>query len=103
MTTEMNSQQIYKSVLNSAIQKALRKNLPLILEDAIQYLEEHDWQVKERKNRSKKPPPPLSSTEGSIKMNTPKILMESGDLTCISKTLKKFTGGFTTDEYSKSN
>ena len=80
-------------VLYSAIQKALRKNLPLILEDAIQYLEEHDWQVKERKNRSKKPPPPLSSTEGSIKMNTPKILMESGDLTCISKTLKKITGG----------
>jgi len=58
MTTEMNSQQIYKSVLNSAIQKALRKNLPLILEDAIQYLEEHDWQVKERKKRSKKPPSP---------------------------------------------
>ena len=43
--------------------------------------------------KSSKPPPPLCSPEGSIKMNTPKILMESGDLTCISKTLKKFTGG----------
>ena len=50
-------QQIYKSVLKSAIQKSFRKNFPLILEDAIQYLEEHDWQVKERRKRSKKPPP----------------------------------------------
>lgn len=40
-----------------------------------------------------KPPPPLNSPEGSIKMSAPKILMESDDLTCINKTLKKFTDG----------
>ena len=50
-------QQIYKSVLKSAIQKAFRKNFPMILEDAIGYLEEHDWEVKERRKRSKKSPP----------------------------------------------
>ena len=54
----MNSQQqIYKSVLKTAIQKAFRKNFPMILEDAIGYLEEHDWEVKERRKRSKKSPP----------------------------------------------
>ena len=59
----MDSQQIYKSILNSAIQKAFKKNLPQILEDTIQYLELHDWKVKERRKRSKKSSPSKTITQ----------------------------------------
>ena len=52
----MQSNQIYLSVLKTAIQKALTKNLPQILDDAVQYLENHDIQVKQRKKRSKSKP-----------------------------------------------
>jgi len=34
--------QIYLSVLKTAIQKSLTKNLPLILADAVQYLEDNN-------------------------------------------------------------
>ena len=37
-----------KSTLKIAIQKALTKNLPLILEDAVQSLENHHLQLKRR-------------------------------------------------------
>ena len=49
----MESNQIYISTLKTAIQKALTKNLPLILADAVEYLENHDFQVKQRKKRTK--------------------------------------------------
>ena len=52
----MQSNQIYLSVLKTAIKKALAKNLPQILDDAVQYLESHDIQVKQRKKRSKSKP-----------------------------------------------
>ena len=39
-----------ESTLKIAIQKALSKNLPLILEDAIQSLEKHHLQLKRSKN-----------------------------------------------------
>jgi len=52
----MQSNQIYLSVLKTAIQKALTKNLPQILDDAVQYLESHDIQVKQKKKRSKSKP-----------------------------------------------
>jgi len=45
--------QIYISTLKTAIQKALTKNLPLILNDAVEYLENHDFEVKQRKRRAK--------------------------------------------------
>jgi len=73
----MNSQQVYKSVLNSAIQKAFKKNLPLILEDAIKYLEEHDWQVKERRKRSKKPSP--SKNIADLEKRTDKNLSKTAE------------------------
>ena len=44
---------IYISTLKTAIQKALTKNLPLILNDAVAYLENHDFEVKQRKRRTK--------------------------------------------------
>ena len=44
---------IYISTLKTAIQKALTKNLPLILNDAVEYLENHDFEVKQRKRRTK--------------------------------------------------
>jgi hypothetical protein len=40
-------------ILKIAIQKALAKNLPLILEDAVQYLENHQLQLKRRKKIQK--------------------------------------------------
>ena len=49
----MQSNQIYISTLKTAIQKALTKNLPLILNDAVEYLENHDFEVKQRKRRTK--------------------------------------------------
>ena len=73
----MNSQQVYKSVLNSAIQKAFKKNLHLILDDAIAYLEEHDWQVKERRKRSKKPSP--SKNIADLEKRTDKNLSKTAD------------------------
>ena len=51
-STEMKNQ-IYISTLKTAIQKALTKNLPLILNDAVAYLENHDFEVKQRKRRTK--------------------------------------------------
>jgi len=51
--TEINDNQIYISTLKTAIQKALTKNLPLILNDAVEFLEKHDFEVKQRKRRSK--------------------------------------------------
>ena len=56
LTKNMESNQIYLSVLKTAIQKALTKNLPQILDDAVQYLESHDIQVKQKKKRSKSKP-----------------------------------------------
>ena len=56
MESKMESNQIYLSVLKTAIQKALTKNLPQILDDAVQYLESHDIQVKQKKKRSKSKP-----------------------------------------------
>ena len=53
MESKMQSNQIYRSVLKTAIQKALNKNLPQIMNDAVQYLEDHAIQVKQRKKRSK--------------------------------------------------
>ena len=53
MEAKMESNQIYLSVLKTAIQKAMNKNLPQILTDAVEYLENHDIQVKQRKKRSK--------------------------------------------------
>ena len=44
---------IYISTLKTAIQKALTKNLPLILNDVVEYLEKHDFEVKQRKRRTK--------------------------------------------------
>ena len=52
----MQSNQISISTLKTAIQKALTKNLSLILADAVEYLENHDFQVKQRKKRSKSKP-----------------------------------------------
>ena len=52
-TTAMQSNQISISTLKTAIQKALTKNLSLILADAVEYLENHDFQVKQRKKRTK--------------------------------------------------
>jgi len=71
----MDSQQIFKSVLKSAIQKAFRKNFPVILEDAIGYLEEHDWQVKERRKRSREPSP--SKTIKDLEKRTDKNLSKT--------------------------
>ena len=51
-STEMKNQ-IYISTLKTAIQKALTKNLPLILNDVVEYLEKHDFEVKQRKRRTK--------------------------------------------------
>ena len=48
--------QIYLSVLKTAIQKSLSKNFPLILADAVEYLEGHNFEVKQRKKRSKTKP-----------------------------------------------
>ena len=48
--------QIYLSVLKTAIQKSLTKNLPLILADAVQYLEDNNVTVKQRKKRTKTKP-----------------------------------------------
>ena len=45
--------QIYLSVLKTAIQKSLNKNLPQILSDAVQYLEDHNVEVKQRKKRTR--------------------------------------------------
>jgi hypothetical protein len=73
----MNPQQVYKSILNSAIQKAFKKNLPLILDDAIAYLEEHDWQVKERRKRSKKPSP--SKNIADLEKRTDKKLSKTAE------------------------
>ncbi len=73
----MNPQQVYKSVLNSAIQKAFKKNLPLILDDAIAYLEEHDWEVKERRKRSKKPSP--SKNIADLEKRTDKKLSKTAE------------------------
>ena len=50
------SNQIYLSVLKTTIQKSLNKNLPLILEDVVQYLENHNFQVKRRKKPLQKKP-----------------------------------------------
>ena len=52
----MESQQIYISTLKTAIQKALAKNLSQILEDAVEYLENHNFQVKRVKKRTKTKP-----------------------------------------------
>ena len=49
----MQSNQISISTLKTAIQKALTKNLSLILADAVEYLENHDFEVKQRKRRAK--------------------------------------------------
>ncbi len=49
----MQSNQIYISTLKTAIQKALTKNLPLILNDVVEYLEKHNFEVKQRKRRTK--------------------------------------------------
>ena len=98
----MNSQQqIYKSVLKTAIQKAFRKNFPMILEDAIGYLEEHDWEVKERRKRSKKSPPvkkiedlerrtdkKLSKTAEKMK-TTPYLNLNTNRVHSDSKQIKK--------------
>ena len=73
----MNPQQVYKSILNSAIQKAFKKNLPLILDDAIAYLEEHDWEVKERRKRSKKPSP--SKNIADLEKRTDKKLSKTAE------------------------
>ena len=73
----MNPQQVYKSILNSAIQKALKNNIPQILEDAIKYLEEHDWQVKERRKRSKKPSP--SKNIADLEKRTDKNLSKTAE------------------------
>jgi len=51
-STEMKNQ-IHISTLKTAIQKALTKNLPLILNDAVEYLEKYDFEVKQRKRRTK--------------------------------------------------
>ena len=48
-----NQTQIYLSVLKTAIQKSLNKNLPQILSDAVQYLEDHNVEVKQRKKRTR--------------------------------------------------
>lgn len=60
----MKSNQIYLSVLKTAIQKSLSKNLPQILEDAVQYLENHNFQ--RRKSLQKKT---QSSNSKQIKEN----------------------------------
>ena len=52
----MESNQIYLSVLKTAIQKSMNKYLPQILNDVVEYLENHDIQVKQRKKRSKSQP-----------------------------------------------
>lgn len=42
-------------ILKNALRKALTKNLPFILEDAIQYLDNHHSKLKQRKKKSKVP------------------------------------------------
>ena len=50
----MEVNQIYISTLKTAIQKALSKNLPLILKDTVEYLEANNFEVKQKKKRTKK-------------------------------------------------
>ncbi len=64
-TNNMASQpnQIYLSVLKTAIHKALNKNLPQILADAVGYLEDNHIQVKQRKKRKPKLPQNMSDLQ----------------------------------------